>query len=109
VGATCEDLRVDRLGGRVRGGRDLLLRRGILGRDVVVFHVLSAEVLVAWLAFGLSAFVGGVAWVHGARKRMKQWASSAESGAAVHAFPQRPSSVVAPSDAAVPLKDQLAG
>jgi hypothetical protein len=74
-----------------------------------VLHVLSAEVLVAWLAFGLSAFVGGVAWVHGARKRMKQVASSVDAGAAVHTFPQRAASVVAPTDVAVPLKDQLAG
>ncbi len=74
-----------------------------------MLHVLSAEVLVAWLALGLSAFVGGVAWVHGARKRVKQWASSPESGAAVHAFPQRPPSIVAASEAPLPLKDQLAG
>lgn len=74
-----------------------------------MLHVLSAEVLVAWLAFGLAAFVGGVAWVHGARKRLKQWASSADSGAAVHTFPERASSVIAASEVAVTLKDQLAG
>jgi hypothetical protein len=73
-----------------------------------VFHVLSAEVLVAWLGVGLFAFVGGVAWVHETRKRVRRWAASPDAGAAVHSFPQRAAAAVAP-DVTTPLKDQLAG
>ena len=72
-----------------------------------MLHVLSAEVLVAWLGVGLFAFAGGVAWVHETRKRMRRW-SPASDDAAVHAFPQRAASAVA-ADVVAPLKDQLAG